>query len=217
LRLFARSRRSATIEADLMTTISRHILATSAGLALAACLASCAPALPPITVKTPADPIAADPEKVTFVVVQPEARLRAVSVIDGRGQLVGQLDDRSHTVIRLAEGPTLLYAVAENKAETADRIEGTLLAGRVYYATVGAREGGVSFLVLTPRSPDGRWSHRSQYLASTPRVAMDPDRVVRTMNELGDTAPLMRAADAHVAKLDAASAAEHTLQESDGF
>jgi hypothetical protein len=196
---------------------SRRNATARASVALAACLAGCAPAVQAITVKAPADAIAPDPEKVTVVVVQPEARLRSVGLVDGRGQLVGQLDDRSHTVIHLPEGPTVLYAVLENKAETADRLEGTLLAGRVYYATVSEREGGVALLALNPRSPDGRWSHKSEYLAKTPRVAMDPDKVVRAMNDLGDTAALMRVADAYVAKLDPARAAEHVIQESDGF
>jgi hypothetical protein len=200
-----------------MATPFRRGAVVRAGLALAAFLAGCAPAFEAITVKTSAGPIAADAEKATVVVVQPTSRLRAVSLFDGRGQLVGQLDDRSHTVLRLSEGPTQLYAVLSNEAETADRIEGTLLAGRVYYATVGSREGGVELLTLNPRSPDGRWSHKGEYLASTPRLEMDRDKIVRTMNELGDTAALMRAAEARVAKLDAPSAAEHSIQESDGF
>ena len=37
------------------------------------------------------------------------------------------------------------------------------------------------------------------------------------MNEIGDTAPLMKAGDAYVAGLDAAQIAEHTITESDGL
>jgi len=48
-------------------------------------------------------------------------------------------------------------------------------------------------------------------------VTMNPELVVRAANELGDTTALMKAADDHVAKLDPAAAAEHTIQESDGF
>jgi hypothetical protein len=197
----------------VMTRMSRAVTFASAVLVLA----SCAPAVPSITVRTPAGPIVADAEKVTVVIVQPETRLRSVAIVDGRGQLVAQLDDRSHTVLRLPEGPTLLYAVVENKAETADRIEGTLVAGRVYYATIGERDGGVAFLALNARSPGGRWSHRGDYLARTPRVTIDPDKLGRAVNELGDTAALMHAADSHVAKLEGAAAAEHAIQESDGF
>ena len=99
------------------------------------------------------DAIAAAPDAVTVVVVQPTSRLRAVGIVDGRGQLVGQLDDRCHTVVHVPEGPTVLYAVLENRAETADRLEGTLIAGRVYYATVGPRAGGVALLALEPAQP----------------------------------------------------------------
>ncbi|HVU50590.1 MAG TPA: hypothetical protein VHL80_07870 [Polyangia bacterium] len=204
-------------DVDRITRAPRAIRVIRCAGAIVA-VVGCAPAFPSIAVRTPAGPIAADPEKVTVVIVQPESRLRAVSIVDGRGQLVAQLDGRSHTVIHVPEGPTLLYAVAENRAETADRIEGTLIAGRVYYATVAERPGGgVALLALNARSPDGRWRHKAEYLAATPRMTMNPDLVVREANELGDTAALMRAADAHVATLDAGQAAEHTIQESDGF
>jgi hypothetical protein len=184
----------------------------------AVCLAAaCAPEIQGITIRVAPAKIAPDPEKVTVVVVQPEADLRVVDLVDGRGQLVGQLDERTHTVLRLPEGPTLLYAVAENAAATADRLEGTLVAGRVYYATVSKRPGGVALLALNPRSPGGRWSHRDEYLAKTTRVEMDTQRVVRAANDLGDTTPLMQAGDARFSSLAPADQAEHTIQESDGF
>jgi hypothetical protein len=188
----------------------------AAALAAAALAAGCAPDVQSIAVRTPGA-IAAAPDAVTLVIVQPTTRLRSVGIVDGRGQLVGQLDDRSHTVVRLPEGPTVLYAVVENRAETADRLEGTLVPGRVYYATIDERPGGVAFLALSPRSPDGRWSHKDESLARTPRVQMDPRRVTRAANELGDTDAIVRAGDAHVAGLDAAHAAEHEFQESDGL
>jgi hypothetical protein len=37
------------------------------------------------------------------------------------------------------------------------------------------------------------------------------------MNDLGDTGAIVQAGDAHVAALPAADAAEHAIQESDGF
>lgn len=201
--------------ADVSTT-RVAVRITRVCLLAASLLASCARAVQNITVATP-DAIAAAPDAVTVVVIQPTSRLRAVGIVDGRGQLVGQLDDRCHTVVHVPEGPTVLYAVLENRAETADRLEGTLIAGRVYYATVGPRAGGVALLALNPRSPGDRWSHKAEYLASTPRVQMDPTRVVRAMNEIGDAAPLMKAGDAYVAGLDAAQIAERTITESDGL
>jgi hypothetical protein len=178
--------------------------------------ASCEPAVPNVTVRTPGA-IAAVPDAVTIVIVQPTTRLRSVGILDGRGQLVGQLDERSHTVVHLPEGPTVLYAVLENRAETADRVEGTLVPGRVYDATVGQRPGGVAFLTLTPRSSDGRWSHKDEYLRTTPRLQMDPQKVMRAVNELGDPEAIIQAGDAYAATLDAAQLAEHTFQENDGL
>jgi hypothetical protein len=209
--------RAAGDNREAMAMVFHGGVAKTRALGLACLALACAPAVPSITLRTPATPIAADPEKVTVVVIQPTTRLRSVGIVDGRGQLVAQLDDRSHTVFHLPEGPTLLYAVLENKAATADRIEGTLVAGRVYYATVGERPDGVALLALTPRSPGGRWSHKAEYLASTPRLRLDPAEIVRATNELGDTAPILQAGDAHVAALPAAEAAEHAIQESDGF
>jgi hypothetical protein len=198
--------------------IARRVIRFLRAVAATSVLAACAPAVPSIAIQTPASPIAADPEKVTVVIVQPATHVRVIDIVDGRGQLIAQLDDRSHTVIHMPEGPTVLYAVVENRADSADRIEGTLIAGRVYYATIGERAGGgVAFRALNARSPDGRWRHKDEYLAATPRVTMNPELVVRAANELGDTTALMKAADAYVAKLDDAQAAEHTIQESDGF
>jgi hypothetical protein len=175
----------------------------------------CAPTVPTITTVVTPGKIEAAPDAVTVVILQPTTRLRSVQLVEGHGQLVGQLDDRSHTVVRLREGPTVLYAVLGNDASTVDRIEGTLIAGRIYYATVEAREGGVALLALTPRSPG--WSHKSEALAATPRLQMDPQKLSRAVNELGDTDAIIAAGDARAAKLDAAQLAERSIQETDGF
>jgi hypothetical protein len=198
-----------------MTKTSRAATAIALGAGWLA--ASCGPVVPNITVPTPGA-IPDDSQTVSVVIVQPTSRLVSVNIIDGRGELVGQLRDRSHTLIHVPEGPTLLYAVLDNKAATADRIEGTLVAGRVYYATVGPRpDGGVALLTLNRRSREDRWSHRDEYLAKTPRLQMDPQRVTRAKNELGNAVPIMEAGNAHVEALGAAGLAEHMIQESDGF
>lgn len=179
-------------------------------------LASCATTTAAV-VKVPSPgAIVPDPHKATIVVIQPSSRLRAVNLIDGHGRLVAQLDDRSHTVVRVTEGPTLLYAVVENRPDTADRLEGTLMSGYVYYATVSERSGGVALVALTPRSPEGRWGHKSEYLAHTPRLELDPESIGRTVNELGNVVPIMEAADARVATMSSAEQAERQYQESDG-
>jgi len=184
-------------------------------VALACVVGACEPTVPNITVRTPGA-IAPAHDAVSIVVIQPETRLHAVGLLDGRGQLVGQLDDRSHTLVRVSEGPTILYAVLGKHPETSDRIEGTLVSGRVYYATVSERPGGVALLTLNPRSPGGRWSHKDEYLRATPRVQMDPQLVTRAVNELGDPEAIIHAGNAYVDSLDAAARGEHQIQETDG-
>ncbi|MDB4981724.1 MAG: hypothetical protein JWM82_2476 [Myxococcales bacterium] len=177
-------------------------------------LGACGSTFPNISVASPGK-IEAAPDAVTVVVIQPTSRLRAVELLEGHGQLVGQLDERSHTVLRLHEGPTVLYAVLGPDPSTVDRIEGTLIAGRVYYAIVEARAGGVALLALTARSRD--WKRKGEYLTSTPRLQIDPQRLTRAVNELGDTDAIIQAGDARAAKLDAAQVAAHSIQETDGF
>jgi hypothetical protein len=70
---------------------------------------------------------------------------------------------------------------------------------------------------LTPRSPNGRWGQKAAYLTSTPQVEMDGQKLSHAANQLGVALPIMEAGDAHAAKLDPASAGEHTIQETDGF
>jgi hypothetical protein len=190
----------------------------TAVLVALALLPACAPTVQSIAVPAPAGALAAAPESVTVVVIQPSSKLRPVNLLDGRGQLVGQLDGRSHTVVHVSEGPTLLYAVLDNRSQTADRIEGTLMRGRVYYALVGERAGGgVELVTLNARSRDDRWSHRGEYLAGTPRLQMDPERVTRAVNDLGDTNAIIDAGNAHILTLDGAALAEHAIQENDGL
>jgi hypothetical protein len=209
------ARRSQAVAAPVNSRIVPRAVAATAVCA-ASLVASCAPTVQSIAVPTPGR-IAPDPDKVTVVVIQPGTRLGPVAIVDGRGQLVGQLDDRTHTVLTLPEGPTVLYAVASNRADTADRLEGTLVAGRLYYATVDPRTGGVALLAFTPRSPDERWRHKDEYLATTTRVQMDPQRIVRAANELPDATAVAKAGDTYLATLPPALLAQHTIQESDGF
>jgi hypothetical protein len=144
--------------------------------------------------------------------------LRPVNLLDGRGQLVGQLQGRSHAVIHVSEGPTLLYAVLDNRPQTADRIEGTLMRGRLYYAMVGERaDGGVELVTLNVRSRDSRWNHKDEYLTATPRLQLEPERITRAVNDLGAPEAVIDAGNARVTALGAMEQAERTIQENDGL
>jgi hypothetical protein len=185
-------------------------------LVAAALAAGCGPAVQNITVQTPGSP-SATPAEATIVVVQPTTRFQSVNIFDGHGQLVGQLNDRSYTVLQVPAGETRLYAFPENKSEWADRIAGTVQAGRVYYATVSLRWGGISFLALNQRSRDGRWMKKDEYLSASPHVQMDPQRTPLVMGKLGETAHLFDKADAFVQKLDGPHQAERVIQPEDGI
>lgn len=191
----------------------RHALLA---LALLSVLSACGPAVQNITVKS-AEALSADPAQATLVIVQPTTRFQSVNILDQDGRLIAQLNDRSHTLLRLPAGPRRLYATVEKQAKWGDRIEGTFEAGRTYYATISLRWGGVSFLALNPRSNDQRWSQKEKFLSTTPRVQMDPSKTALASQQLGDPTSVLQNADAYVAKLDEAHRAEHLIRAEDGI
>jgi hypothetical protein len=186
-------------------------------VAVACCSAiGCTPAVQNITVRSPT-PLSASRDKANIVVVQPGTHFGSLSILDASGELVGQIHDRSHTLIQVPAGPVRLYGVVEKQYDWADRVDGTVEAGRTYYVTVSLRWGGIAFRALNPRSADDRWSQREQFLAQTPHIQMDPQKVALAKVQLGDPTPVLKAADAYVAKLDAEQRAERKLEPSDGL
>jgi hypothetical protein len=161
--------------------------------------------------------IAPAADQATIVVVQPSTHFRAVSVLDGHGQLLGQINDRSHTVIHVPAGAVRLYAFPERKIHMGDRIDGTVQAGRIYYVTVSFRWGGVSFLALNQRSPDARWAQKEEYVTKTSAVEMDAQKAPVAVREIGDPGPIMQQIDTFVDGLDAAHHAERMIQAEDGI
>jgi hypothetical protein len=186
------------------------------GLVLAGALAiGCGPSVHNITVRSQAS-VAPSADHATLVVMQPTTRFGYLNLLDQNGQLVGQLHDRSATIVQLPPGNFRLYAVLERNAGSGDRIQGTLEAGHVYYATVSMRWGGINFLALTTRSHDDRWSHLGEYLTNAPMVAMDPAQVPTAVREIGDAQRLTSEIDRRVDRLDAEHAEERVLQSTDG-
>lgn len=179
----------------------------------------CGPAVPNITVPV-VGVSARRSDAATIVVVQPTTRYKSVSLVDGTGRLLGQLYKRSHTVLRVPPGPVRLYAFWENQFKAGDRIEGSVLAGKVYYATIGYRGtvGGIALLALNPRSPDGRWGEKDRYLSKTPSVQMDPARAPDVMKYLGATPPeLFRWADERTNGLTGRDHEERVIRPEDGI
>lgn len=175
----------------------------------------CGPAVHSIAIRSSAS-VAPDPAAATIVVVQPSTHYRSVSILDAQGTLVGMLDDRSSTIVRVPPGSFRLYALVEREAGWGDRLEGTVQAGMVYYATISMRWGGINFLSLSPRSRDDRWSHLSQYLEQAPLMELDPAGVPVATRELGDTAPILERIDRYADGLDAEHHEEHLVDPGDG-
>jgi len=185
-------------------------------LTIAAATVGCGPAVRNITIRSEAS-LTADASSATLVIMQPSTHFGSVNILDAQGHLLGQISDRSHTVLHVNPGEVRLYAIPERQGSWGDRIVGTVEAGRVYYATIGMRWGGLTFLALNPRSADERWSHRDEFLANTPSVAMDPDQVALAVSEIGDAASLIEQVDHTVDRMDEAHLAERTILPGDGI
>lgn len=185
-------------------------------LALALVAVGCGPAVHDITMPSRSS-IGPSPTEATIVVVQPSTRFGSVNFLDPAGRLLGQLSDRSHTIIRVPPGHVRLYAMVERDSRLGDRIEGDVEAGRIYFATLSMRWGGINFLALNPRSADDRWSHRDEYLQRTPFVEMDPGRVELALGEIGDAVPLIERIDHQTERMDAAHIDERTILAGDGI
>lgn len=193
--------------------LARKLLAALVLTALA-----CSPAVPNVTVKT-ANTLEAVQDAATIVVIQPRTKYKSVSFVDGAGRLLGQLDRRTYTLLRVPPGPVRLYAFWENKITAADRIEGTVLAGKIYFATISFRGtvGGIALLALNPRSPDRRWTEKDRYLSSTQRVQMDPKREVEVMQRLGAAPEIFHWADEHTKGLTGRAHDERVILPGDGI
>ena len=115
------------------------------GALVAALMAGCA-STPNIPVNVPNDPIVADAENATIVVIQPTWEHPNLNLVDGKRQFVGQPPAHAQTVVRVPPGPCCLYRVKNTHAQYGDRIEGTGAAGKIYFATVSPTRAGGSAL-----------------------------------------------------------------------
>ena len=162
-----------------------RVLARIAAFGLIA--VGCGPVVQYITVPSKAS-VTPPSEQANIVLMQPTTRFN-VNILDARGELVAQLNGRSRTIVRLPPGPIRLYAIIGTFAEAADRIEGTVQAGRTYCATLSVRVGGfggLAFRALNPRSLDDRWAQRDAYVAGNPLIEMDPPKVPIVIRQIGD-------------------------------
>ncbi len=153
----------------------------------------------------------------TIVIVQPSTHYSSLSLLDGNGKLLGQLHDRSYTVVNVPPGPIRLYVLPERLLTWGDRIQGEVTAGRVYYATISLRFGGIRFNSLNPRSPDRRWEQRDVYLTRGPYVEMDPAREALLLDQLGDTAEILEVIEKYADRYPPNQIEVHTILPEDGL
>ncbi|HZI40167.1 MAG TPA: hypothetical protein VFD67_00645 [Gemmatimonadaceae bacterium] len=186
------------------------------GMLLGLLAGGCGPAVVNTTRPSPAMATPA-PDRVAIIIIQPTTAFQSVSILDAQGQLLGQLNGRSRTVVYVPPGPVRLYAIPEKQADWGDRVDGEVQGGLVYYATISLRFGGLAFRTLNPQSRDNRWANRELYMANTPAVEMDSSKVPEAVRQIGDPVPMLRKIDAFVERLDDAHRAERSIKPGDGL
>lgn len=153
-----------------------------------------------------------------IVVVQPSWDTLAVNILDGQGKLLGQLNRQSQTSFNVPAGRLRLYAIIANMIDSGDRIDGEVLPGRTYYATVSYGVfNRLRFQALKPQSNDNRWANREEYLRKTPRLELDPELARRVGEDLSPASELMAGIDRYVSGYDEAHRFERTLAPSDSL
>ena len=173
---------------------------------------------PSITIPVAENAIERHEDAATLVVIQPGTNTGWLNLLSQDGVLLGQLHHRGITTVKLAPGSFRLYLVLEDYANFGDRLEGEVEAGKVYYATISARLGGVKINALNPRSRENRWANREIWLKERPFMKMDPARVTEVTVALGDPAPLLATIDAFVNEsLDEAHREARRVRASDGL
>jgi hypothetical protein len=182
---------------------------------LATTMGACAPATRMIMLDAPERQIRATASAATLVVGN-VMNWKVVNLLDDKGRLIGQLTGRSSTVLRLPAGPMKLYVVPEKEASWGDRLEGTLAAGRVYYAEVSMRWGGVAVQVDSERLNPERWAKRARYAQDLAPVKIDKSRIGEVVEDLGDTAAILRVVDGTVAGFEPEWRRHRTFRDDDG-
>ncbi len=184
-------------------------------VALALFVCACAPAtrliLKPATREQPA------PKADTAtIIVGNIANWKVLNLLDERGNVVGQLTGRSHTILFRPAGPMKLYVVPEKEGKWGDRVTGDLEAGRVYYVKVGMRYGGVQAVTLSERNDSDEWKNRKTYVSDLERMDVDPMQVPALSTDLGDVKGLMNQVDEFIAGLTNLERAVRTFEVADG-
>jgi hypothetical protein len=191
-----------------------------AGISLHLGCAALAPKLTHYTVGTtevPRTEVVLSPSHATIMVLG----MRGFDcwLVNGDGQVLGQSQFKTHTVLAVPAGPITLYAMPGGLAQkNGERIDGEVRAGHLYYVTIGYRfPTGFAVRKLTPESRDNRWQSLSTHLGS-PRVVFSESALPffeeQVRPELGES---FRRIDERRASHNKANIEERTIRPDDGW
>ena len=176
-------------------------------------LAACAPATRLITKPSTAS-LTPSAGQATILIGHTMS-YKALNILDGSGNVIGQMGPREHTVIHVSPGPVKIYAVPENRAKWGDRVEGTVEAGKVYYLSASMRWGGIGLTVIKPTDAEG-WPTRKTYETDLATVELDSSQLAGLNEDLGDKKEITSTIDEVVASFDADEKKARTLNGADG-
>lgn len=171
--------------------------------------------LPDVTrVVTTPHAIAAAADRATVVVLC-AAECEPFAIVDASGAIVAEVGAHARSVLDVAPGAVTYYALGE---QAEDRVSGELSGGGVYYLAIAEHGARAHFATLSPRLPDGRWTHISEYLADTTEHEIDPDRRAELDARVvtPQLRPRMSALDTRAGEMDATHADERTIHAEDG-
>jgi len=168
---------------------------------------------------SPRRPVAVSQEQATVVFIRPvQTGVREgliITVVDGDGGFLGQLNDGDHFIARLAPGRRQLVGFFKGKA---DLVEANLAAGEVYYVQVTAEPdvwmARATFHVLHPH-PDAR--QRAQGLLDETRQLVPLVRQARRELDPEEVRGKVGIARLRWAEYAFDQRAERTLSPADGL
>jgi len=153
----------------LVNIFSSTLLAVAV---LASCL-GCGVSSSYMHAQTPAQPIAAAPDKATVVFLRPSGYggRSKTTILDAHGQFLGEDWGATYFAAQVAPGEHVFLSWAENTAA----LRASLAPGKTYYIEVAPKMGFLSarvhLLAVTPRTPN--WSKLRDWMSNSVQIVPD--------------------------------------------
>ncbi len=175
-----------------------------------ALLTACGSTTHMIAAPTAKQPIVSSKDDA-ILIVSNVGRLAPVNLFDEKGEVVGQLDGRTFTVLHHAPGAFRLYSLPDRNTGLGDRDEGTVEAGKVYYL-----QQFLHMELIAERIDKDDWAERKDNERKLDQVSLDAARLPTLKLELGDVPSLIKEIDDKVDHMGADDKAKREVQPSDG-